>query len=58
MREASTVIDTATTTIPMRNVKEPFLRALTRQESGGERDRTVDLLRAKQMLSQLSYAPK
>ena len=26
-------------------------------QSGGKRDRTADLLRAKQALSQLSYAP-
>ena len=31
---------------------------LTELGGGGERDRTDDLLRAKQVLSQLSYTPK
>ena len=41
----------------------PFLYAISKmtvqlpQERGGDRFRTDDLLRAKQVLSQLSYAP-
>jgi hypothetical protein len=31
---------------------------LSKRPGGGERDRTDDLLRAKQVLSQLSYTPK
>ena len=34
----------------------PFYTSL-RQNGGGERDRTDDLLRARQALSQLSYTP-
>jgi hypothetical protein len=33
------------------------LSALSFRDGGGERDRTDDLLRAKQALSQLSYTP-
>jgi hypothetical protein len=33
-------------------------RSKARLKSGGDRDRTDDLLRAKQLLSQLSYAPR
>jgi hypothetical protein len=35
----------------------PALRPLLQKNGGGERDRTDDLLRAKQALSQLSYTP-
>ena len=40
-------------------VKELFLFQLstTAYDGGGERDRTDDILRAKQVLSQLSYTP-
>ena len=34
----------------------PF-HSLTKLNGGGERDRTDDLLRARQALSQLSYTP-
>ena len=34
-----------------------LLSTLTELSGGGERDRTDDLLRAKQVLSQLSYTP-
>jgi hypothetical protein len=45
-------IDTAITTIPIHNLKEQKIK-----KHGGDRARTDDLLRAKQLLSQLSYAP-
>ena len=35
----------------------PFLRSLEAGGGGADRDRTGDLLLAKQMLSQLSYSP-
>ena len=35
-----------------------LLPTLTELDGGGERDRTDDLLRAKQVLSQLSYTPQ
>ena len=35
-----------------------LLPTLTVLDGGGERDRTDDLLRAKQVLSQLSYTPQ
>ena len=34
-----------------------LMSTLTELSGGGERDRTDDLLRAKQVLSQLSYTP-
>ena len=34
-----------------------LMGALKKNHGGGERDRTDDLLRAKQALSQLSYTP-
>jgi hypothetical protein len=34
------------------------LSSLSQRAGGGERDRTDDLLRAKQVLSQLSYTPQ
>ena len=40
------------------SLPSPFLfPTLTEWGGGGERDRTDDLLRAKQVLSQLSYTP-
>ena len=38
-------------------VSTSLLSTLTELSGGGERDRTDDLLRAKQVLSQLSYTP-
>jgi hypothetical protein len=35
-----------------------ILPTLSQRTGGGERDRTDDLLRAKQVLSQLSYTPQ
>ena len=49
-------IDIASTIIHIRNFKRPF--GPRPKESGGERSRTDDLLRAKQLLSQLSYTPE
>ena len=40
--------------------KEPFLNILkekTLKDGGAKQDRTADLLRARQALSQLSYSP-
>ena len=42
-------------------LKQPFLNSLVRnvlRNGGAMRDRTADLLRARQALSQLSYSPK
>ena len=43
------------------NLKRSFLNSLTltatRESGGAKRDRTADLLRARQALSQLSYGP-
>ena len=38
-------------------VRTEFFLLLTQFRGGGERDRTDDLLRARQALSQLSYTP-
>ena len=43
-------------TIPL--AKRDAISMLAELIGGGERDRTDDLLRAKQVLSQLSYTPK
>jgi Lhr-like helicase len=44
---------------PVPSVKNFFVSATAHQKSGGaRRDRTADLLRARQALSQLSYGPK
>ena len=48
-------IDIASTIILIRNFKRSA--GIARWKSGGERIRTDDLLRAKQLLSQLSYTP-
>ena len=50
-------IDTAFTTIRMRTLKELNALAGEATAGGGDRNRTDDPLRAKQVLSQLSYAP-
>ena len=43
----------------MPSIEKPFCRQLphSRKSGGARRDRTADLLRAKQALSQLSYGP-
>ena len=44
--------------LPDRNQKtDTYLEALRMKSGGAERDRTVDPLLAKQVLSQLSYSP-
>ena len=43
--------------ITLKNKKELFSRGLLTLMCGGERDRTADLLHAKQALSRLSYTP-
>ena len=41
-----------------RSFLNSFTATATRESGGAKRDRTADLLRAKQALSQLSYSPK
>ena len=47
-------LDPAVTTEKLTRADRPFTLVFS---GGGERDRTDDLLRAKQALSQLSYTP-
>ena len=60
-RRQSEDLDFKTSSLPINDVKERSTLLLQREalcdDGGGRRDRTDDLLLAKQALSQLSYAP-